>query len=105
VSAQPRNPFELAEPCRLAGARAIETVNGATAAEDYTAALSRLQGVVDSFVKKIGDDEEASLHCLNSYGSTLLHLGELEKANVVYRQATNIAGRTFGDDDDATLTL
>ena len=105
ASAQSRNPFELAEPCRLAGERAIETVNGATAAEDYTAALLRLRGVVDSFVKEIGNDDEASLHCLNSYGSTLLQLGELEKASVVYSQATDIARKTFGDDDDATLTL
>jgi hypothetical protein len=93
ASAQSPNPFELAEPCRLAGDKAIESVNGATAAEAYAAALSRLQGVVDSFVKKIGDDEEASLHCLNSYGSTLLHLGELEKASSVYRQAIALPER------------
>jgi CHAT domain-containing protein/tetratricopeptide (TPR) repeat protein len=105
VVSQEPNPLERAAPCKLAGERAEETINGTTKAEVYSAALIELRGTVQAFVAKTGENEESSLHCLNYQGATLLRLGELEEASRVYRQAAEIARRNFGDGDDSTLTL
>jgi len=105
VVSQEANPLERAAPCKLAGERAEQTINGTSKAEIYGTALIELRGIVQAFVVKTGENEESSLHCLNYQGATLLQLGELEEASRVYRQATEIARRNFGDDDDSTLTL
>ena len=105
IHAQEPDAYELAAPCRQAGQRAIATVSGATTGTAYDTVLAELKQTVDAFVEKTGESEDASLHCLNSFGATLLHLGERAAASVVYRRATEIARRANGDDDDSTLTM
>lgn len=102
---QELSPLDRAAPCKLAGQRAEEMINGATTGEGFVAALAALRKTVDIFVEKTGENEESSLHCLNYYGATLLRLGEQREASRVYRQATDVARRNFGDEDDSTLTL
>jgi tetratricopeptide (TPR) repeat protein len=102
---QEPNPLEGAAPCRLAGEQAEEAINDAIQGEIYNAALKKLRATVTDFVAKTGENEESSLHCLNYEGAALLRLGELDEASKVYRQATDVARRNFGNDDDSTLTL
>jgi CHAT domain-containing protein/tetratricopeptide (TPR) repeat protein len=105
VKSQELNPLEQAAPCKLGGERAEQTIGGTANGELYSATLSKLRETVQEFITKVGPNDESSLHCLNYEGATLLRLGELKVAAAVYRQATEIARRNFGDDDDSTLTL
>lgn len=105
VAGQESDPLALAAPCREAAKGAQGSVNGTASPVGYNAALATLKATIDAFVSKAGEDEEASLHCLNAYGATLLQLGERAAASDVYRRATAIARRVSGDDDDSTLTL
>src|SRR6266850_6250207 len=102
---QELNPLERALPCKTAGDRAEAKINSTTNAGLYKAVLSDLRSSVDDFIARTGETDESSLHCLNYYGATLLHLGEYGSAVQLYRRATNIARATFGPDDDSTLTL
>ena len=83
----------------------MEAAKGAASGPSYVAALTELRRTVDDFVTQTGESEEASLHCLNAFGATLLSLGERAEASSVYRRATEIARREYGDDDDSTLTM
>lgn len=103
--AQEPDALALAAPCRAAGQRAQDSVDGTTAATAYDAALAALKASIDAFVAKTGDSEDAALHCLNAHGATLLRLGERAAASEVYRRAVDIARKTNGDDDDSTLTM
>lgn len=105
ASAQELNPLERALPCKNAGEQAEAKINSTTNAEVYKAILSDLRSRVNNFIAQTGETEESSLHCLNYYGASLLHLGEYGGAVQVYRRSTNIARTTFGSDDDSTLTL
>jgi tetratricopeptide (TPR) repeat protein len=97
--------LQQAAPCREAARRTTDTIDGATTGTAYDAALARLNAVVEDFIAKTGSSEDASLHCLNALGATLLHLGERSAASVVYRRATTVARAVNGDDDDSTLTM
>lgn len=105
VKAEELDALALAAPCREAAQRAQSSVDGTTSAALYSAVLEELRATIDRFVAKSGEGEDVSLHCLNTYGATLLHLGEQAAASGVYRRATEIARRVNGDADDSTLTM
>ena len=87
---QAQEPDALAQaaPCREAAERSRAGVAGATSPALYKEVLAGLQVMIDAFVEKHGVDDESSLHCLNAYGATLLHLGERAAAAGVYRRGT-----------------
>jgi tetratricopeptide (TPR) repeat protein len=105
AAAQELNPLERALPCKTAGEQAEAKINNTTNADTYKTALSDLRSSVDSFVARTGETDESSLHCLNFYGGTLLHLGEYGSSADVYRRAVKLARAPIGPDDDSTLTL
>jgi len=105
VTARGQDALASAAPCHEAAQRAQSSVNGMRSAVDYDAALATLKSTINVFVAEAGEGEDVALHCLNFYGSMLVHLGERATAGEVYRRAVAIARKVNGDNDDSTLTM